>query len=90
MSMWTMTAGKEKSPPSVREVNKNNLLGKQFYIFVQKSRKIINWVGSFQFWAPLAKIMVFSLETLGNSRPLNPLAHWRNRISWSEVLLMRN
>ena len=28
------------------EVNKNNLQGGQFLLFAQKSRKIINWVGS--------------------------------------------
>ena len=34
----------------LREVNKNNLLGGQFLIFLpKKSRKIINWVGKLKF-----------------------------------------
>ena len=32
-----------------REVNNNNALGGQLIFFAQKSKKIINWVGSFQF-----------------------------------------
>ena len=42
-----------------REVNKNNLLGGQFLIFCQKSRKIINWVGSLHFLSGLTQIMCF-------------------------------
>ena len=49
---------------SDREVNKNNLLDEQFLIFfAQKFRKIINWVGSFQFWDSKPKY-VFLLGTL--------------------------
>ena len=51
----------------VREVNKNNLLGEQFLIFLPKKYgKIINWVGSLQFLSTLTQIMCFSLslETL--------------------------
>ena len=41
-------------------VNKNNLLSGQFLIFCLKNpKKIINWVGSFQFLSALTQLLHF-------------------------------
>ena len=54
----------------LREVNKKNLRGGQFSIFLlKKSMKIINWVGSFQVWAPQTQIMIVFSGNFEKYRP---------------------
>ena len=66
-SIWNYTPLELIFRSLLREVNKNDLTGWAILnIFVQKSRKIINWVGSLQFWAPLIPSNVFSPKTLRN------------------------
>ena len=71
-----------------REVNKNNLLGGQFFnIFGQKFAKIINWVGSLRILSTLTQIMCFPPKTLRCvtlSMPSSADTHCR--ISWTRVL----
>ena len=84
-SFWKYAVFVPKSAQGAREVNKNNLLGEQF--FAQKSGKIINWVGSLQFLSAPTQIMRFPPESLRYITLSVPSsANTQCRISWTEVL----